>query len=291
MDEKGLGQRLQHMRKAAGLTQQDLCHTAGLSYSTLAKIERGAIKAPSIFTIQSIASALGIGLDELLGAAPLSAKAQLHSGAPALRKRVAQNGARFVYFDVNGCLVRFFNGAFMRLAADAHVRADEVENLFWHYNDDVCRGQMSLRDFNDSMAKALGISTVDWMQYYMESVEPVMVMHQMVEWAAERYRVGLITNIMPGFVQELQRRKLVPAVQFDAIIDSSQVGAIKPERKIFEVATTHAALPPSEIMLVDDDRTNVVAAERFGWQVMRFDDYQADDSIQRLRQALEPLEG
>ena len=67
MDEKGLGKRLQGARRAAGLTQQELCHKAGLSYSTLTKIERGAIKAPSIFTIQSIAGALETTLDELLG--------------------------------------------------------------------------------------------------------------------------------------------------------------------------------------------------------------------------------
>jgi transcriptional regulator with XRE-family HTH domain len=67
MDEKGLGHRLQLARKSAGLTQQSLCQIANLSYSTLAKIERGAIKAPSIFTIQSIADALHIRLDELIG--------------------------------------------------------------------------------------------------------------------------------------------------------------------------------------------------------------------------------
>src|SRR5690554_1245969 len=55
MDEKGLGKRLQLARQSAGLTQQALCHKAELSYSTLTKIERGAIKAPSIFTIQNIA--------------------------------------------------------------------------------------------------------------------------------------------------------------------------------------------------------------------------------------------
>jgi transcriptional regulator with XRE-family HTH domain len=46
LDEKGLGKRLQAARQKAGLTQQTLCQKAGLSYSTLAKIERGAIKSP-----------------------------------------------------------------------------------------------------------------------------------------------------------------------------------------------------------------------------------------------------
>ena len=47
--EVGLGRRLQEARKKANFTQQELCQKAGLSYSTLAKIERGAIKSPSIF--------------------------------------------------------------------------------------------------------------------------------------------------------------------------------------------------------------------------------------------------
>ena len=67
MNEKGLGLRLQKARKAAGLTQQELCQKSGLSYSTLAKIERGAIKSPSIFTIHQIAMVLNLGIDELLG--------------------------------------------------------------------------------------------------------------------------------------------------------------------------------------------------------------------------------
>jgi transcriptional regulator with XRE-family HTH domain len=67
MDEVGLGKQLQLSRQKAGLTQQALCQQAKISYSTLAKFERGAIKSPSIFTIESIAEVLGVTLDELLG--------------------------------------------------------------------------------------------------------------------------------------------------------------------------------------------------------------------------------
>src|SRR3954471_18369547 len=109
MDEVGLGKRLQEARKSAGLTQQDLCQRAGLSYSTLAKIERGAIKAPSIFTIQSIAGALSTNLNDLMGDfGPTRA-------AITTPKKRSKNGVRFVYFDINGCLIRFFHPAFTRL--------------------------------------------------------------------------------------------------------------------------------------------------------------------------------
>src|ERR1700735_5322120 len=110
MNEKGLGKRLQQARQAAGLTQQQLCQRANLSYSTLAKIERGAIKSPSIFTIQRISEALGIGMNELLGiSGPTTA------GVSKIRSK---SGIRFVYFDINGCLVRFFHRAFTKIAVD-----------------------------------------------------------------------------------------------------------------------------------------------------------------------------
>lgn len=42
--QKELARAIADARRAAGYTQQQLCTEAKLSYSTLAKIERGAIK-------------------------------------------------------------------------------------------------------------------------------------------------------------------------------------------------------------------------------------------------------
>lgn len=281
MDEKGLGRRLQAVRVQAGLTQQALCHKANLSYSTLTKIERGAIKAPSIFTIQNIAAALGIGLDELMaGAVP----------ALAAKKQRSKSGVSFVYFDINGCLVRFFHRAFTRLAEVSGAPADVIETTFWHYNDDVCRGDMTMDEFNAAFADALGVEKVDWEQYYLEAIEPIEEMHEVVRWAAESYRVGLLTNIMPGFVDIMLKQGILPNVRYDVIIDSSVVKAIKPETKIYEIATEKAGVAPSEILFVDDSRTNLMAAEKHGWHVLWFDDYRPTESIARIKDSLEPAE-
>lgn len=282
MDERDLGARLQAARLRAGLTQQALCQRADLSYSTLTKIERGAIKSPSIFTIQRIAGAVGTNLDELLGT--------LTAAAPTKPKLRAKNGVRFVYFDINGCLVRFFHGAFTRIAADTGASADFVEQTFWHFNDQVCRGELSLEQFDHKLAKAFGVDDIDWMDYYLEAVEPIPAMHELVRWAAENYRVGLLSNIMPGLIDALRARELLPDVTYDAIVDSSQVGVIKPEAKIYEIATKEAHCPATDILLVDDSRTNLMAAEKSGWHVLWFDDYRPDESVARVRSALEPEE-
>jgi FMN phosphatase YigB (HAD superfamily) len=68
------------------------------------------------------------------------------------------------------------------------------------------------------------------------------------------------------------------------------VRAIKPESKIYEVASKEANCPASEILLVDDARTNLMAAEKHGWRVLWFDDFRPEESIGRIKDALEPAE-
>lgn len=281
MDERGLGRLLQKARQEAGLTQQQLCHKANLSFSTLTKIERGAIKAPSIFTIQSIAVALELSLDELIG----------HT-APHTQRRNLQRtktGVSFVYFDVNGCLVYFYQRAFDKLALDTGARLETVESAFWHYNDQVCRGEISITDFNMKLAKRLGVDKLNWQDYYLQTVEPIKEMQDLLEWTADKYKIGLLTNIMPGLISSMRRNKQLPTTNFDSVVDSSEVGAIKPEAKIYEIAQERAGCKPSEILLIDDDRVNLMAAERLGWHVLWFDDSHPQASVERAREALEPV--
>ena len=274
--EKALGKRIQEARQKAGLTQQDLCNKAGLSYSTLAKIERGAIRAPSIFTIESIADVIGVSLDELVG----------HE-AGGVPKKTSKSGIEFVYFDINGCLVRFFHRAFTQLADDTGVPLDRIESAMWHYNDTVCKGEMPLEDFNQALAERLGLQSVDWQKYYLAAVDPINEMHELLTWAAQHYRIGLLSNIMPGFIAAMKESNLLPDVTYDVIIDSSEVGAIKPEEQIYKVAQQQAGCQPEHILLVDDERSNLMAAERMGWRVLWFDDFRPADSAQRVKQLLE----
>lgn len=281
--EKALGKRLQEARRAADLTQQELCQKAGLSYSTLAKIERGAIKAPSVFTIFQIATVLGTSLDTLMGME--SAAVQ----APPQRRRT-KSGVQFVYFDINGCLVRFFHRAFNRIAEESGKPADVIETAFWHYNDAACRGEMSMEDFNRRLGAQLGMGIIDWAKYYLDAIDAIEPMHEMVVWSSQYYRVGLLSNIMPGLIDAMLERGLLPRIDYAAIIDSSVVSAIKPEPKIYEIAQEASKSDPHEILLIDDSRTNLMAAERAGWHVLWFDDYRLEESVARVRAALEPTE-
>jgi len=278
MNEKWLGTVVQEARRAAGLTQQALCNISGLSYSTLAKIERGAIKAPSVFTLQTIAHTLGVTLDELVEKALPTSE---------IRKKVSRNGVRFIYFDMNGCLVRSASSAFGRLSEESGASQDTIETVFWQFNEDVCRGVRSIDELNTALAERLGVM-VDWNRYYLEAVEATPGMAEFLQWISANYRVGILTNTMPNLVQPLLDAGLLPPIEYDAIIDSSVVHSLKPESRIYEIAAERAGVAPHEILLVDDDRPNLAAAGKQGWHTMKFHAFQPEESIAAIRDALQP---
>ncbi len=279
MEEKRLGAVVQQARRAAGFTQQTLCNKSGLSYSTLAKIERGAIKAPSVFTLHTVARTLGITLDELVEGA---------LGTGERRKKTSRNGVKFVYFDMNGCLVRSASSAFGRLAEESGASQDTVETVFWQFNDDVCRGVRTIDELNTALAERLGMM-VDWNRYYLEAIESTPGMTEFLQWVAANYRVGILTNTMPNLVAPMLELGFLPKINYDVIVDSSEVHSLKPEARIYEIAAERAGLNPQELLLIDDDRPNLAAAGKQGWHTMKFHAFQPEESIEAIKEALRPV--
>jgi transcriptional regulator with XRE-family HTH domain len=64
---KTLAAQLRELRKAAGLSQQELATKAGLSMSLVAQLEQGFKDDPRLSTMWALASTLGVTLDELAG--------------------------------------------------------------------------------------------------------------------------------------------------------------------------------------------------------------------------------
>lgn len=287
-NEKRLGRVLQQARKNAGLTQQAMCDKTGISLSTLAKVERGAISSPSVFTVFQITRVLDIGMDELLsGVTPRRYGMGVQEAAG---KKVSRSGVRFVYFDMNGVLVRAaVSKACRKLAEESGVSPDVIETIFWQYNSDVCRGSMSLDEFNTILAERLDM-LVDWNRYYLMAVEPTPGIAELTRWVSENYHAGIVSNTFPGLILPMFDRGVLPATQFDVVIDSSEVHALKPDARMFEIAAERAGVEPAKILLIDDDRSNLAAAGQFGWHTMSFDAYQPEDSIVAVSTALQPAD-
>jgi transcriptional regulator with XRE-family HTH domain len=62
-----LAGRLQGLRKAAGLTQQQLATAAGLSMSLITQLEQGVKDDPKMSTLLALAGVLGATVNDLAG--------------------------------------------------------------------------------------------------------------------------------------------------------------------------------------------------------------------------------
>ena len=131
---------------------------------------------------------------------------------------------------------------------------------------------------------------VDWNRYYLAAVEPTPGIVDLTQWVSENYHMGIVSNTFPGLVSRMFERNVLPQNHFDVVIDSSEVHALKPELRMFEIAAEKAGVDPSEILLIDDDRLNLAAAGKLGWHTMAFDTYQSEASIVAVSTALQPAD-
>ena len=91
-------------------------------------------------------------------------------------------------------------------------------------------------------------------------------------------RVILVTNATSRLPQDLGQLGLQG--EFDHVVNSSEVGYIKPQAEIYEAALRTAGVDPDEAFFVDDSAKNVVAARALGIEGHVF------DNPEGLKQAL-----
>ena len=64
--ENKIGKNIKKLRQAKGLSQDRLSKAADVSYNSIVKLETGGITNPTIETLQKIAKALGVSIEELI---------------------------------------------------------------------------------------------------------------------------------------------------------------------------------------------------------------------------------
>ena len=64
--ENKIGKNIKILRQAKDLSQDRLSKAAGVSYNSIIKLETGGITNPTIETLQKIAGALNVSVDDLL---------------------------------------------------------------------------------------------------------------------------------------------------------------------------------------------------------------------------------
>jgi len=100
-----------------------------------------------------------------------------------------------------------------------------------------------------------------------------IVDHELIEFIRSlrpRYKTGAISNAWSGLRQYMIKNKFEDA--FDSITISAEVGAIKPEARIYELALKAAQVPAQAAIFVDDVAENLEGARTLGMATVHFRD-------------------
>ena len=94
-------------------------------------------------------------------------------------------------------------------------------------------------------------------------------------------RTGMISNGWPDLRDYVVRNRFDDA--FDALVISAEVGLLKPDRRIYELALRQLGGAPGQAVLIDDTPANVEAARALGMRGITFKDTsQARSELQEI---------
>jgi putative hydrolase of the HAD superfamily len=142
------------------------------------------------------------------------------------------------------------------------------------------RGEVPYEDFTAALRRAIhdagGTVSEQQAVSFMGSPDPMgqraRLRPQMLD-AVRRIRTVMPTALLTNNVKEWRaewEKILDPASLFDVVIDSSEVGARKPEPRIYEITREKLGVAHEEIFFVDDIGQNLKSARALGWHTLLF---------------------
>lgn len=204
------------------------------------------------------------------------------------------NSSKFVYFDVGGVSIIDFSGndkwTEMKRSFGVTKENEKHFDLVWEkYEDRICIN-CDIDTVISEFRQVKGISMPDdysMLADFVERFERNSSIWPVIHAVKEHYGIGLLTNMYPRMLNAIIERKLIPDLEWNAIVDSSVAGYQKPHPSIYQKAEEVAKLKPEEIFFIDNSEENVKEANRRGWKTFLYDPRNPEASSKKLSKLLD----
>lgn len=193
-----------------------------------------------------------------------------------------------VFFDLGGVIVRTeFQAPRQQLAERLGLEYDDLVKIVFDSDSGIKAtiGEMSSEEHWNSVLKRLKRPASDLPAIRDEFFAGDIVDRTLVDYIRSlrgKYKTGLISNAWGDLRDFIVREKFDDA--FDKMIISAEVGAAKPEPKIFQIALGQFGVSPDEAVFVDDFLINIEGCEKVGIKGIHFKD--PESALKQLEQLL-----
>lgn len=193
-----------------------------------------------------------------------------------------------VFFDLGGVIVRTeFQAPRQQLAEKLGMEYDDLDRIVFDSDSGIraSMGEISSTEHWASVIQRLKRPASELSVIRDEFFAGDIVDRTLLEYIRSlrgKYQTGVISNAWSDLRDFVVREKFDDA--FDDMIISAEVGAMKPEPKIFQVALERFGLKPKEAVFVDDFYANIEGCERVGMRGIHFRD--AESTLEQLKKLL-----
>lgn len=185
---------------------------------------------------------------------------------------ISESSERRVYvFDLGGVCCTFeHDRRMLALCGVSGLPEAEVMRRLWDsgFVEDCNRGRFTAREafFWARGALGLRISYPAFSELWSSAFTPEPAVLRLVDSLRASHRTAMLTDNGPVLRDGMP--SMFPEVygRFDQVLFSCDLGAVKPETKLFMAATRRLRVAPQRITLIDDVPEFVAAARAFGWQ-------------------------
>jgi len=168
---------------------------------------------------------------------------------------------KVIYFDFFGVI---------RLTSYWESVGEDIQGdgYFHQLTDELDIGQISWDEYIHTVSKKTD-RTVEEMKHVFDGEQYNKPLIALADKLKEKYTLGLLSNASDEYLRPILRTSGLDSV-FDVVVVSSSIGMIKPSEEIFAYATKLVSLQPNEIAFIDDNKGNVDAAAKAGWQSIQY---------------------
>jgi putative hydrolase of the HAD superfamily len=193
-----------------------------------------------------------------------------------------------VFFDLGGVIIRTeFQAPRQHLAERLGMEYEDLVKLVFDSPSSIraSHGEISDKEHWAEVTKRLRRPPSETETIRNEFFAGDVVDHEIVELLRSlrpRYFVGLISNAWPDLRDYIARQGFDDA--FDQMVISGEVGVMKPEARIYQIALEQAGVSPNEAVFVDDIYENIEGCEKVGMKGIHLKD--PESALKQLKTLL-----
>jgi len=180
-----------------------------------------------------------------------------------------------IIFDFGNVVCEFDNNIFLRKISEFTDKSISELNELIYLSSDLPRryetGLISSDQFFNEISKRcnLSMSKSEFIKAYTDIFTPIKTSFELIRKLRPRYKLALLSDTSEWDF-EYGIRPVEVFDLFDAVTLSFEVGALKPDKKIFYDVLAKLGVEPEECIYVDDIEEYVRVARRIGIHAIHY---------------------